>query len=94
MSFNLSHMKHSIPILLALIVFTVLVVSCSMKQDDSTKERPNILYIMSDDHAYQAISVCGYGLNKTPNIDRLAEEGAIFYPCHQLPCRTGEGYDG
>ncbi len=42
------------------------------------KQRPNIIYIMSDDHAYQAISAYGTGLNKTPNIDRLAREGAIF----------------
>jgi arylsulfatase A-like enzyme len=42
------------------------------------KQRPNIIYIMSDDHGYQAISAYGYGLNKTPNIDRLAKEGAIF----------------
>jgi arylsulfatase A-like enzyme len=41
-------------------------------------ERPNILFIMSDDHAYQAISAYGTGLNQTPNIDRLAKEGAIF----------------
>lgn len=40
--------------------------------------RPNIIYIMSDDHAYQAVSAYGYGLNHTPNIDRLANEGAIF----------------
>ena len=40
--------------------------------------RPNILYIMSDDHAYQAISAYGHGLNETPNIDRLAREGALF----------------
>ncbi|HEY6976655.1 MAG TPA: sulfatase [Chitinophagaceae bacterium] len=41
-------------------------------------KRPNIVYIMSDDHGYQAISAYGYGLNSTPNIDRLAREGAIF----------------
>jgi len=41
-------------------------------------ERPNIIYIMSDDHAYQAISAYGSVLNKTPNIDRLANEGMIF----------------
>jgi arylsulfatase A-like enzyme len=41
-------------------------------------ERPNILFIMSDDHAYQAVSAYGYGLNSTPNIDRLAKEGVIF----------------
>ena len=38
----------------------------------------NILYIMADDHAYQAISAYGHGLNKTPNIDRLADEGIRF----------------
>lgn len=42
------------------------------------EQRPNIIYIMSDDHAYQAISAYGHGLNQTPNIDRLAEEGALF----------------
>ncbi|HSW27921.1 MAG TPA: sulfatase [Longimicrobiales bacterium] len=40
--------------------------------------RPNILFIMSDDHAYQAISAYGGGLNVTPSIDRLAEEGVRF----------------
>ena len=40
--------------------------------------RPNIIFIMSDDHAYQAISAYGHGLNETPNIDRIAKEGAIF----------------
>lgn len=42
------------------------------------QKRPNILFIMSDDHAYQAISAYGSGLNSTPNIDRIAREGAIF----------------
>jgi arylsulfatase A-like enzyme len=41
-------------------------------------EKPNIIYIMSDDHAYQAISAYGSVINKTPNIDRLANEGMIF----------------
>ncbi len=40
--------------------------------------RPNIVYIMSDDHGYQAVSAYGYGLNNTPNIDRIAKEGALF----------------
>jgi arylsulfatase A-like enzyme len=40
--------------------------------------RPNIIYIMSDDHAYQAISAYGYGLNHTPNIDKLADQGMLF----------------
>src|SRR3546814_14638916 len=43
--------------------------------------RPNIVYIMSDDHAYQAISAYGSSVSKlapTPNIDRIAKNGAIF----------------
>ncbi len=42
-------------------------------------KQPNILLIMSDDHAYQAISAYGYDLMETPQIDRLANEGAIFH---------------
>ena len=44
-------------------------------------ERPNIVFIMSDDHAYQAISAYGSELSKlapTPNIDRIARNGALF----------------
>jgi len=40
--------------------------------------RPNIIFMMSDDHAYQAISAYGSIVNKTPNIDRIANDGAIF----------------
>jgi uncharacterized sulfatase len=45
------------------------------------KQRPNIIYIMADDHATQAISAYGHPISKlapTPNIDRLATEGALF----------------
>jgi arylsulfatase A-like enzyme len=40
--------------------------------------RPNIVIIVSDDHAYQAISAYGSKLMQTPNIDRIAKEGARF----------------
>ena len=39
-------------------------------------DRPNILFIMSDDHAAHAISCYGSRINQTPNIDRLAAMGA------------------
>lgn len=42
------------------------------------KRPPNILFIFSDDHACNAISAYGSRINRTPNIDRLAREGAIF----------------
>ena len=41
-------------------------------------QRPNILFIMADDHAYQAIGAYGSKVNKTPHIDRLAKEGVRF----------------
>jgi arylsulfatase A-like enzyme len=43
-------------------------------------EKPNILIIFSDDHALRTISAYARedAINQTPNIDRLAEEGAIF----------------
>jgi len=46
------------------------------------RRRPNILFIMSDDHAARAISAYGGGLNRTPNIDRLASEGLRHDACY------------
>ena len=40
--------------------------------------KPNVVFIFSDDHATQAISAYGSKINRTPNIDRIAREGAIF----------------
>jgi arylsulfatase A-like enzyme len=50
----------------------------------SAQDRPNIIFIMSDDHAYQAISAYGGPLKDlapTPNIDRIAKSGMIFNRC-------------
>lgn len=44
----------------------------------ATSQRPNILFIFSDDHAQHAISAYGSKVNRTPNIDRIATEGARF----------------
>lgn len=44
--------------------------------------RPNIIFIMSDDHAANAISAYGSGLNHTPHIDRLATEGMRLDRCY------------
>jgi arylsulfatase A-like enzyme len=48
---------------------------------DAAAQRPNILYIMSDDHAAHAISAYGSVVNQTPNLDRLAKEGMRFDRC-------------
>jgi arylsulfatase A-like enzyme len=40
--------------------------------------RPNIIFIMTDDHAAHAIGAYGSRVNQTPNLDRLAKEGALL----------------
>ncbi|TMV45258.1 sulfatase [Paenibacillus mesophilus] len=44
-------------------------------------KRPNILFIMSDDHASHAMSCYESRINETPNIDRIANEGMRFDNC-------------
>jgi len=52
------------------------------KEDERLKRnQPNILFIMSDDHAANSISCYGSKINKTPNIDRIAAEGMRFDNC-------------
>ncbi|TDB67419.1 sulfatase family protein [Arundinibacter roseus] len=51
-----------------------LLTSCQQEE----RKRPNIVFIMSDDHAYQAISAYSNKLLQTPNIDRIANEGMLF----------------
>ena len=42
------------------------------------EERPNIVFIISDDHALQAIDTYSARYGITPNIDRIGREGAVF----------------
>jgi len=44
-------------------------------------KRPNLLYIMTDDHAAHAMSCYESSINETPNMDRIAAEGMRFQNC-------------
>ena len=59
-------------------VLPILVVSALALATPALAQRPNIIFIMSDDHAAHAISAYGSRLNQTPHLDRLAREGAIL----------------
>ncbi|MCB9849304.1 MAG: sulfatase [Phycisphaerales bacterium] len=48
----------------------------------TAQSRPNILFIYSDDHAYQAIGAYGSRINTTPHIDSLAQAGMRFDNCY------------
>lgn len=63
------------------IMATILILAFSCEESDpksSPDSRPNIVFIMSDDHGYQAISAYSDKLIQTPNIDRIAKEGMLF----------------
>lgn len=65
----------------ALAVASFGVVSVAQAEPQKTKKPLNVIYIMSDDHAVQAISAYGHPVGKlapTPNIDRIANNGALF----------------
>ncbi|WP_282136712.1 sulfatase family protein [Seonamhaeicola maritimus] len=67
-------------ILLTSVLSLVFITSCSKKAEDHSK-KPNIIFIMTDDHTTQAIGAYGgrlASLNPTPNIDALASEGMLF----------------
>jgi arylsulfatase A-like enzyme len=60
------------------VVLSAVVSAAPLLAQAPRAERPNILFIMTDDHAAHAISAYGSRINKTPNLDRLAKEGALL----------------
>jgi arylsulfatase A-like enzyme len=59
-----------------LIIAAALLLAC--RAPAAERARPNILFIFSDDHAQHAISAYGSKVNQTPQLDRIAREGARF----------------
>lgn len=70
-------MKQTYSNLLLLFAITLLG-ACQQDSEEKKQDRPNIIFIMSDDHAYQAISAYDNSLIETPNIDRIADMGILF----------------
>ncbi|GAA4872744.1 sulfatase [Ferrimonas pelagia] len=72
----------------AVLAGSAVLAGCSGTAEEATsnvaqgdEQRPNIIYIMSDDHAVRALSAYGSDLAElapTPNIDRIAQNGALF----------------
>ena len=63
------------------VLFLLAFVALGVARQVEAAERPNILFLFSDDHAVKAISAYSGPLANvapTPNIDRLAREGAVF----------------
>lgn len=67
--------------ILILILISGNFIACAQKEKIKEQKRPNIIYIMSDDHTTQGFGVYGSrlaSLNPTPTIDRIANEGILF----------------
>ncbi len=59
-------------------LFLTAALACASPEAEQKVRPPNILFILSDDHAYQAISAYDTSLIRTPNIDRIAKQGMLF----------------
>ncbi|MDX1427509.1 MAG: sulfatase [Salegentibacter mishustinae] len=79
--------KNALPLILSFLFLAISLISCKNNSEereldkDQKKKSPNIVFIMTDDHAAQAISAYGHPVSKlapTPNIDRIANNGVKF----------------
>ncbi|RAJ10235.1 sulfatase family protein [Arenibacter echinorum] len=66
-------MRYTIPFF-GVICFMFL--SCAEKTDKD--ERPNIIFVLADDHRYDAMEFMGHPFLKTPNMNRMAGQGLVF----------------
>ena len=76
-------LNNSIKYVTILFLFVVITTGACSRQNTNT-QKPNILFIMSDDHTSQACGIYGGVLVDfvhTPNISRLAEEGCVLENC-------------
>ncbi len=55
-----------------------LIISCQSKKEPQSHSRPNIVFIIADDMNWNDCGVYGNPNVKTPNINKLAEEGIYF----------------
>ncbi|MGF7216438.1 arylsulfatase A-like enzyme [Spirosoma lacussanchae] len=81
---NRKTLFRSVPVAAALAALLAIPSYMSIQLDNRLPEqagpqRPNVVFIISDDHTSQAISAYGSKLARTPHIDRIAREGAILY---------------
>jgi arylsulfatase len=66
--------------------------AAAQQQPPPTQQKPNILFIMGDDIGWMQVGAYhrGIGLGETPNIDRLAREGAMFTTYYAMQsCTSG-----
>lgn len=76
------------PSILLLPLAALSLASCGSQKKEKAK-RPNIIFMMTDDHTTQAMSCYGGNLIQTPNMDRIANEGIRFDNCYAVNALSG-----
>ncbi len=74
-------------------LFALSAVPSAVSASASGEDRPNIIYILTDDQPFALLGCTGHPIVQTPNIDRLAAEGVLFTNAHvssaiSTPSRT------
>lgn len=86
---NLKSMTtHFIKLLLSSILLSSLF-ACTSAPKESRPERPNILFILTDDQAPHTLSTYGNTVSFTPNLDKLAAEGMVFDGAYHMGSWSG-----
>lgn len=82
-------MKHISPYWLLPVTATIGLAACSNGKSKEEPRRPNIIFMMTDDHTSQAMSCYGGTLLHTPNMDRIAAEGIRLDRCYAVNALSG-----
>lgn len=65
--------------ILAIAIAAMILSTVALGQSDRRAEqRPNIIFILVDDLRWDELGIAGHPFLKTPNIDRIGREGALF----------------
>jgi arylsulfatase A-like enzyme len=89
---NVSYFKKSLVAATPLVLLALAASPAAAQQQPPQQQKPNILFIMGDDIGWMQVGAYhrGIGLGETPNIDRLAREGAMFTTYYAMQsCTSG-----
>ena len=71
------------------VLFAVTFPFSAASSNAASVQRPNFLFILTDDQAPDTIGTYGNTVCATPNIDRLAKEGMLFHDAHHMGSWSG-----
>jgi hypothetical protein len=61
-----------------LVIITFVSFSCSSKKDKVGNNKPNIIFLLTDDQRWDALGAMGNTIINTPHLDEMASNGLLF----------------